>query len=290
MGTHPNTLLLRLDPRGQRELLFYDLLGSALAPSETLRVPRILHRDGAQGWALIERVQAPRLDAWLKRGYWRLPRWDGEALRQAGRFLATLHRVGFQLRASAASIPVKMTREEELPAYVVNRLVRAKVGLLLEAHGLPLATIEELLAHACRKLVAKDRVPTVVHGDYGPGNMFWDGRSLTVVDFERAQWGSADQDVTYFLHRLELFTYYYPWVRWPLERWRTAFLAGYEQEGGDRPCPLQMQVYFARHLSCRMLHLHGEQQSFPASVRSSWVLARVLRAFTGTVRSLAEQI
>ena len=123
------------------------------------------------------------------------------------------------------------------------------------------------------------------HGDYTPGNMIWDGRTLTPIDFTTANLGVPLLDVTYFIHRLEMQRTYFPWKYWPLEVWRRAFLRGY-----GRPDAEQSPMYRAlmiRHLLCRLLtYIRRPPKNMKQRLHNKWVrfcVRRELLSRTDTV-------
>lgn len=77
--------------------------------------------------------------------------------------------------------------------------------------------------HAQRGVAGADDV--LVHGDYWPGNVFVDDRSVTVVDFEGARPGDPIDDVGYFLVHMEVF--FPPPLRGRFGRLRRIFLDTY---------------------------------------------------------------
>jgi len=121
------------------------------------------------------------------------------------------------------------------------------------------------------------------HGDYGPANMIWDGRVLTPIDFAMCRLGLPLADLTYLVHRLEMFSIQFPWRRWPVTLWTRACLRGY----GDPECD-RLPIYEAltlRHLLCRLQTLvrrppAGRRQKW----HNAWVRGRVLARLRNLLR------
>ncbi len=108
------------------------------------------------------------------------------------------------------------------------------------------------------------------HGDYGPGNMIWDGHRLTPIDFGMAHADFPLADVTYFTHRLQMVRAQRPWRRWPIDVWQRAFLRGY-----DRPNAAEDPMYRAcmiRQVLCGLSKLVGQpSKNWKQSLHSRWV-------------------
>lgn len=108
------------------------------------------------------------------------------------------------------------------------------------------------------------------HGDYAPGNMIWDGRVLTPIDFAMANLGPPLLDVTYFIHRWEMLRIYFPWKRWPIELCKRAFLRGY-----GRPDAEESPMYRAlmiRHLLCRLqTYVRRPPKNLKQRIHNAWV-------------------
>lgn len=95
-----------------------------------------------------------------------------------------------------------------------------------------------------------DRRQVWCHGDYAAGNLLWDGRVLTAIDFAMAKLDVPLADVAYFIHRLQMLRIYFPWRRWPIDLWTRAFLRGYGRP--DAECSPMYRALMIRHLLCRL--------------------------------------
>ena len=114
------------------------------------------------------------------------------------------------------------------------------------------------------------------HGDYAPGNIIWDGETLTPIDFTMARVGVPLQDVTYFIHRLEMLQIYFPWRLWPIRYWRRAFLRGYGRP--DAESSPMYRALMIRHLICRLLtYVLRVPRNTKQSVHARWVRLCVRR-------------
>jgi len=119
------------------------------------------------------------------------------------------------------------------------------------------------------------------HRDYGPANIIWDGRVLTPVDFGTCRLGLPLIDVTYLVHRLEMFSFQFPWRRWPLAPWAKACLRGYGEPECDR-LPIY-EALMLRHLLCRLQTLVRRP---PANRRQKWHNAWVRGRVLARIRNL----
>ncbi len=114
-----------------------------------------------------------------------------------------------------------------------------------------------------------------VHADYAPGNILWDGTTATPIDFAMARAGRRLDDVTYFIHRLEMQQVYRPWRAWPLSSWREAFLKGYGQPDANQS-PLY-QALMIKNLVCRLhTYVRRPAKNMKQALHDRWV-RRVLR-------------
>jgi hypothetical protein len=115
-----------------------------------------------------------------------------------------------------------------------------------------------------------DQEPVWCHHDYCAGNMIWNGRTLTVIDFGMAGPGVPLLDVTYFIHRIAMLRIYVPWKRWPVGAWTRAFLRGYGRpEAAASP---MYQALMIRHLLCRLLtYVHKPPHGLKQRLHNPWV-------------------
>ena len=112
------------------------------------------------------------------------------------------------------------------------------------------------------------------HGDYSPGNIMWDDRVLTPIDFGMIHAGRPLADVTYFIHRLEMQRVYRPWKRWPLTTWKRAFLRGYGRPNAEQS-PM-FRALMIRHLLCRVLtYVRRSPRDPKQALHDKWVRGRV---------------
>jgi hypothetical protein len=136
--------------------------------------------------------------------------------------------------------------------------------------------ISERLSGWLAGTAAADRQPTWSHGDYLPGNLVWDGRVLTALDFPMCRLDLRLSDVAYFVHRLEMLPLQFPWKDWPIRAWKRAFLAGYgERAAGDLPI---FRALATRHLLCRLISLTKIPGEGPRRrMHSAWLRYAVTR-------------
>ena len=164
-------------------------------------------------------------------------------------------------------------------------------------YGWPTDTVRRKIGRCLTTLLEQaseqDRRRVWSHGDYGPQNILWDGRLLTPIDFNTAKLSYPLQDVTYFIHRLEMFRIYCPWRRWPLGAWRRVILQGY-----GRPDAEQSPMYRAmmiRHLHCRLnTYVQRRVTKLKQRIHNAWtrqrVRARLLRLISQDYPVLAASV
>ncbi|MFH1922686.1 MAG: phosphotransferase, partial [Planctomycetota bacterium] len=122
----------------------------------------------------------------------------------------------------------------------------------------------------------EDRRRVWSHHDYGPGNVMWDGTTLTAIDFAMASLDVPLVDVTYFIHRLEMMPIYFPWKRWPVAVWKRAFLRGYGRP--DAEASPMYRALMIRHLLCRLqTYVRRPPENLKQRIHNAWV-RRCVRA------------
>jgi len=135
---------------------------------------------------------------------------------------------------------------------------------------------------------SQDKAHCWAHGDYGPGNVLWDGKILTAIDFATAELNVPLLDVTYFIHRMEMLKIYFPWKRWPLELWQRAFLRGY-----GRPDAEESPMYRAlmmRHLLCRLqTYIRRPPKNLKQRIHNKWVRECVRRKLMQLVKKTFQE-
>ena len=129
-----------------------------------------------------------------------------------------------------------------------------------------LQTIEEL-RNRCEQAEIK---PVWVHADYAPGNLMWDGRILTPIDFAMVRTGAPLEDATYLIHRLEMHKVYRPWLRLPVRECRDAILRGLGRRNAQQSPAYQMLMM--KHLICRLhTYVRRPPKSLKQSLHDRWV-------------------
>jgi Ser/Thr protein kinase RdoA (MazF antagonist) len=117
------------------------------------------------------------------------------------------------------------------------------------------------------------------HGDFGPSNILWDGQVITGIDLGIAHIGHPLADATYFIHRVEMLALSFQWKRWPVARWRGAFLRGF-----GRPDVEGQALYnalMARHLLCRLASLYRRPgHSWKQRLHVTWLRPRIAAELT----------
>ena len=205
-------------------------------PGGPLGAPRPLALDAERGTLLMEALAGEPLDV-------RIRRLRGGALgsllddlRRAGEWLA-----GFQLRFSGQG-----DRAARL-----ERIVDEIGSSLSLAGGVPTYAAERIASRAAQlaRLAAREPARLVrTHGDFWPGNLFVDGPRVSVIDFEGAASGLAEEDAADFLVELRLF-FLRPGGRTRFAAAARAFLSGY----GARPAAA-LELALKRSALVRLVH------------------------------------
>ena len=131
-----------------------------------------------------------------------------------------------------------------------------------------LKTIEELRDRAEQA----ETKPVWVHADYAPGNLMWDARVLTPIDFAMVRAGTPLDDATYLIHRLEMHKIYRPWLRLPVAAIRRAILRGLGHPTAEQSAAYQMLMI--KHKICRLhTYVRRPASSLKQSLHDRWVRA-----------------
>ncbi len=228
----------------------------------------LVSADPEQTQIVTEEVAGKPLDEWLAGPYRRsLTRESLRSLFLAGRWLRQ-----FQALANDPSDEGNFSSNDsdDLTEYCRVRL--RTIGEC--GYSWPDAAARRQLEQRISDLLAQatfdDQRHVWGHGDYQPGNVLWDGRKLTVLDFGMASLRMPLSDVTAFLHRLEMLRMYFPWKRWPVECWQHVFLWGYGRPLATRS-PM-FQAFMIRHWLCRLQSLvRRPARTLKDQVHNAWI-------------------
>ena len=191
--------------RWAHETRVLSTLGQALQDAP-YRVPRILLADEATTTVVMERARGTALDALFaaassdERAQTRLH----EGVRAAGAWLAAMQ------HATRRPIDGRAVLDEQV------RVAMGDVAKLAEGDRVIRRQRTRITAalQALRDRVAARRLTVAGHhDDYWPGNIFFDGERVTVIDFESFRDGLPLEDAAFFLIRCDLL----------LRRFRVAF-------------------------------------------------------------------
>ena len=234
--------------RAARELDLINRLSASGALGGRLGLPLIVECDVEAARLVTAEISGRPLEECLRpKGSSQVRKGNVRAMFLAGRWLQRFQQL--QVRAGD-EVQISDRDPIDLTEYCDFR-----IEAIREARGWPDARIRDGLLAGIRKLVSaaseEDRRLVWSHGDYAPGNLIWDGRMLTVIDFATARSMFPLLDVTHFVHRLEMLRVYRPWEAWPpLAVWRRAFLRGYGRP--DAEASPMWQALMIRHLLCRL--------------------------------------
>lgn len=234
--------------RAKREFeLISNLRASALFEGR-LGLVRVFSAEPQKASLVTEEVPGQPLEQTIIGHDWRVRRRTLGAILLAGRWLRRFQQLDL---SDADQESISELDPHGLVDYCRVRLTNlAKLG-----YRWPGRTLCERILETVRRLDeqvdAADRRCVWVHGDFAPGNIIWDGRVLTPIDFAMACAERPLLDVTYFIHRLEMQRVYRPWKRWPIGAWKRAFLRGYGRP--DAEASPMYQALMIRHLICRLL-------------------------------------
>ena len=182
--------------RWQKEHAVLTMLDARLR-NERYRVPKVLLADAATSVIVMERAPGQAIDSLFAAA-----RTDAsalrtlrESLRGAGAWLAALQRVTEgEVDGRLLLADVQATARRDLVS------VAATDGAVKRRASILLRSVDDAA-------VRFGEVPLRVvghHDDYWPGNVFWNGERVTVIDFESYREGFALEDVAFFLLRTEL--------------------------------------------------------------------------------------
>lgn len=122
----------------------------------------------------------------------------------------------------------------------------------------------------CLRDHCDDTFKVWVHADYAPGNLMWDGRTLTPIDFAMVRSGQPLEDATYLIHRIEMHLVYRPWLRLPVAAIRRAILRGLGLPTADQSAAYQMLML--KHQICRLhTYVRRPASSFKQALHDRWV-------------------
>jgi len=259
--------------RAQREVELVARIQQSTLFGGRLGVVQVVSADPEQATLTTAEVPGDTLEAVVRRRTQNLKRDGLQAMYLAGRWLKQFQMLTVD---DAEREPISELDPSDLVEYCSIRLERMGdnghqplpsrlcTRILTRVRGF----VDETADDAEKRLVWS-------HADYAPGNIIWDGHTLTPIDFAMAHADRPLLDVTYFIHRLEMQRVYRPWKRWPVEVWTRAFLRGY-----GRPDAEQSPMYQAlmiRHLICRLhTYVRRPPRDWKQRLHDKWV-RRVLR-------------
>jgi aminoglycoside phosphotransferase (APT) family kinase protein len=153
-----------------------DLL-CALSAAGGVATPRLLAHDAPRHLLLITHEDGEAFTPALAAD-------DGPVAVAVGRALAALH-----------ATPVPAVVDRVTSAALVLDDVRSRVAELRTRLPESTASLPRTLAELQRDLPSDPPVCSLVHGDFGPANLMWNGREVVVLDFDRCARGDPALDL-----------------------------------------------------------------------------------------------
>jgi len=148
-------------------------------------------------------------------------------------------------------------------------------------------TLLQAIEHLRDRCRPADVRPVWVHADYSHGNLMWDGRVLTPIDFAMVRNGTPLDDASHLIHRAEMQQVYRPWMRLPVASIRQAVLRGMGVPAADRSAAYQMLML--KHKICRLhTYVRRPARNLKQSLHDRWV-RQILRSQLVSAASRAQQ-
>lgn len=255
----------------RRELRILELLRSVCRPSERLGLIEVVEANPEEGVIVTKEVPGQPLQVFLERR--QCDRDVLTALFLAGRWLRWFQSVPFTDR-DAQELPPG--NPHDLVQYCALRLDRVVEWGYDWPVGDERKRVLEALARIVEQCDEHDLRLSWCHADFAPGNILWDGRRLTPIDFTMAHVAPALVDLTHLIHRMEMLAVYFPWRRWPVAAWREAVLRGY----GDPDLPRRpaYRAMMIRQHVCRLCtYVRRQPTSTKERIHNAYVRYRVRR-------------
>jgi hypothetical protein len=199
-------------PPAERAAHEYAVLEMLSGGEGALAVPRPIALEGSS--IVMERAGGERLDQIVRASRSVLSAEAEAAVEAAGEWLRR-----FQQKVAARG------ESRELAEGIADR-ARQNAA----AAGIATPELEKTISRLCREAA---KTPVVGHhGDFWPGNIFFDGRTATVIDFEGFRESLRWDDAAYFLVHLK-FWFVLPTTASRYELLHQRFLASFAPDGVD---------------------------------------------------------
>lgn len=195
----------------------------------------------------------------------------------AGRWLRAFQ----QLPQTAADALPLNDDPDDLVEYCVLRLDRLRQQRPEWLSADDGRRVQVLLARLLAQASAHDLRRVWSHADFYPGNIIWDGRSLTPIDLSMCRLDYPLADLTYFVHCLYVLRMQFPWGRWPVQAWEAAILRGF-----GRPAAVNEPMYRAlmiRQMLCKLTGLARDRAGGIAGLHNAWIAGRARARFASLV-------
>lgn len=172
------------------------MLSESMA-DDTLTVPRVLLFDAEAAILVMERARGTTLEALFAAAAADRGMLDrlAEGIRGAGAWLAAMQ------AATPGSADGRALLTEVVSAAVGDAAKVAVTDRIIRRHHREIVARLDTLE---RSLSGRPLAVSGHHGDYFPGNVFFDGERVTVIDFESFRVGLWLEDVAYFFIRSEM--------------------------------------------------------------------------------------
>jgi len=259
--------------RAAREIEVLEHLAQHLDNTSRLRSVQLVSAEPEQATLTTQKTTGETLQECLNGPFYSGRRPEGlRALWLAGRWLQS-----FQAMPTAEGHGTVLGRFNPpgLIEYCVLRLDTIRESDRTLVSPLLRDRLLDTLEHLLHEAPTNEKQPVWCHRDFAPVNILWDGRAIIGLDFAMSALDVPLLDASYFIHRLEMTKLYSPWKRWPVDRWKRAFLRGYGRAEADRsPMYRALEI---RHLLCRLqTYVRRDSTGWKQRLHNTWVRKRVL--------------
>lgn len=209
---------------------------------------------------------------------WNRPPLSAAPAYLAGRWLRALQTLPF----TAADAEPLNDDPDDLVAYCELRLDRLRQQRPDWLSTTQRDRVKSLLERLVQRASHIDLRRVWSHADFYPGNIIWDGHTLTPIDLSMCRLDYPLADLSYFVHCLYILRIQFPWGRWPVVRWEEAILRGIGRPGAHRE-PMY-QALMIRQMLCKLTGLARERAHGAAAMHNRWIANRARERLAALVQ------